>query len=167
MVEFGGVMARSMESLNRIDRHILQKLQNDGRMSYAELARQVGLTTTPCIERVKRLEKEGYIQGYGAQLNADYLDAGLIVFIQIRLERTSKDNFDRFKQSVELLPEVQECYLVTGQFDFLIKTRLANMASYREFLEETLLAIPSIQGSTTVVVMETVKETLAIPISYR
>lgn len=159
-------MKPSADKLNRIDRHILRILQQDGRITYAELARQVGLTTTPCIERVKRLEREGYINGYTAIVNPEYLDAGLIVFVQIRLVRTAPETFDDFKSAVIRLPEVQECYLVSGNFDYLIKARVADMAAYREFLGETLLTVPGVQESTSIVVMEAVKETLTIPISY-
>jgi len=152
-----------MDQLKKIDRHILSELQKNGRVSYAELARQVGLTTTPCIERVKRLERDGYIKGYTAQLNPNQLDAGLIVFVQIRLVRTSKSGFDEFKRAVVQLPEVQECYLVSGTFDYLIKARVADMAAYREFLGDTLLTLPGVQESTSIAVMEVVKETLSIP----
>lgn len=157
-------MKKGLEQLNRIDRHILRALQQNGRISYAELARKVGLTTTPCIERVKRLEREGYIKGYSTIVNPDYLDAGLIVFVQIRLSRTSQDNFEAFKRSVVLLPEVQECYLVSGNFDYLIKARVADMNAYRKFLGETLLTVPGVQESTSIVVMEADKETLTIDI---
>ena len=160
-------MKPSAAQLNRIDRHILRILQQEGRTSYAELARQVGLTTTPCIERVKRLEREGYIKGYTAILTPEFLDAGLIVFVQIRLARTSPETFEDFKRAVINLPEVQECYLVSGNFDYLLKARVANMAAYREFLGETLLTVPGVNESTSIVVMEAVKETLTIPISYQ
>lgn len=150
--------------LSKIDRNILHIMQNDGRISYVELARQVGLTTTPCIERVRRLEREGYIRHYSTVLNPEQLDAGFIVFVQIRLDRTSKDTFAQFKEAVLELPEVQECYLVSGNFDYLIKARLADMAAYRVFLEESLLSVPAVQESTSVVVMEAVKETLTIPV---
>ncbi len=160
-------MKEASNQLNRIDRHILRILQEDGRITYAELARQVGLTTTPCIERVKRLERQGYIRSYTALVNPELLDAGLIVFVQIRLNRTSKDSFERFKNAVNQLPEVQECYLVSGNFDYLIKARVADMSAYREFLGETLLTVPGVQESTSIVVMEAVRETLTIPIPYR
>ena len=152
--------------LNRIDRHILRILQKEGRITYAELSRQVGLTTTPCIERVKRLEREGYIKGYTALLTPEHLNAGLIVFVEIRLDRTSPETFENFKQAVIKLPEVQECYLVSGNFDYLLKARVADMAAYREFLGETLLTLPGVNASTSIVVMEAVKETLTIPIKY-
>lgn len=157
-------MKGTKDQLSKIDRNILRIMQHDGRISYAELARQVGLTTTPCIERVRRLERDGYILQYSTVLNPEQLDAGLIVFVQIRLDRTSKDTFAQFKEAVLELPEVQECYLVSGNFDYLIKARMADMAAYRVFLEESLLSVPAVQESTSVVVMEAIKETLTIPI---
>ncbi|QIB66627.1 Lrp/AsnC ligand binding domain-containing protein [Kineobactrum salinum] len=157
-------MERKLHTLNRTDRRLLRLLQQDARCSYAELARQVGLSTTPCKERIKRLEREGVIRGYQAILNPDFLDAGLVVFVQIRLSRTSQDIFEEFKQSAFELPEVQECYLVSGNFDYLIKARVADMNAYRAFLGETLLTLPGVQESTSYVVMEQVKETLALSI---
>ncbi|MFQ3324140.1 MAG: Lrp/AsnC family leucine-responsive transcriptional regulator [Pseudomonadales bacterium] len=158
---------RIASKLSKIDRNILRILQEDARISYAELARQVGLTTTPCIERVRKLEKMGVINSYRAILNPEYLDAGLAVFVQIRLSRTSQDNFEAFRQAVIQLDEVQECYLVSGNFDYLIKARVAGMPAYREFLGETLLTLPGVDASTSYVVMEQVTETLAIPVPYR
>ena len=157
---------RKLHQLNRIDRNILRALQKDGRTSYAELARQVGLSTTPCKERVKRLEREGVIRNYQAILDPKYLDAALVVFVQIRLNRTSQDIFEEFTRSAYDLPEVQECYLVSGNFDYLIKARVADMGAYREFLGETLLTLPGVQESTSYVVMEQVKETLALEVPY-
>ncbi len=159
-------MRKAPRPLNRIDRKILRILQDDGRISFAELGRQVGLTTTPCIERVKRLEKDGFITGYSAVVNPEYLDAGLIIFVQIKFDRTSKANFDQFRHAVTLLDQVQECYLVSGGFDYLLKARVADMGAYREFLEETLLSVPGVKESTSIVVMDMAKETLKIPVPY-
>ena len=159
-------MQERPRNLNRIDRNILRILQDNGRITYADLARQVGLTTTPCIERVKRLEREGFIRGYGALVNPDFLDAGLIIFVQIKLDRTSKNSFDKFRTAVVRLSEVQECYLVSGNFDYLLKARVADMSAYREFLGETLLSVPGVQESTSIVVMEAAKETLKIELPY-
>ena len=152
--------------LQRIDRNILRILQRDGRVSYAELARQVGLSTTPCKERVKKLLREGVIRGFQAVLSPEHLNAGLVVFVQIRLARTSQDIFEEFTRSARDLPEVQECYLVSGNFDYLIKARVADMAAYRAFLGETLLTLPGVHESTSYVVMEQVKETLSLEVPY-
>lgn len=154
-----GQLKNSDIKLSRIDIHILQELQNDGRISYAELARRVGLTTSPCLERVKRMEREGIIRGYTALLGAEYLQSKLVVFVQIRLLRLSQDIFTEFGQAAAALDEVQECSLVSGNFDYLIKARVADMEAYRKFLGETLLSLPGVQESTSFVVMEQVKET--------
>ena len=153
-----------MSELSKIDKRILTVLQRDGRITYSALAEKVGLTTTPCIERVRKLEREGYIQKYTAILNPEKLQAGLVVFVQINLDRNSKELFHAFRDAVLALPEVQECHLVSGSFDYLVKARLADMSAYREFLEETLLNVPGVLSSTSIVVMEAVKETLSLKI---
>lgn len=155
------------EKLGSIDKKILRALQKDGRITYSDLAKQVGLSTSPCLERVKKLERNGLIKGYTALLNPSYLDADLVVFVQIRLTRTSQDIFNQFKEAAINLDEVQECYLVSGNFDYLIKARVADMDAYRRFLGETLLTLPGVHESTSYVVMEQVKETLNISIPYR
>ena len=152
------------KSLSSIDKKILRELQKDGRISYAELVRRVGLTTTPCLERVKRMEREGVIAGYTTLLDPASLKAALVVFVQIRLTRTSQDIFAKFKKAAIALPTVQECYLVSGNFDYLIKARVEDMNAYRDLLGETLLSLPGVQESTSYVVMEEVKETLNVQI---
>ena len=148
-----------------MDKKILRQLQQKGRITYAELANRVGLSTSPCLERVKRMEREGVISGYTALLNPRYLNAGLVVFVQIRLARTAQDIFEDFKSAAAALEEVQECYLVSGNFDYLIKARVEDMDAYRKFLGETLLTLPGVLESTSYVVMELVKETMNVPIS--
>jgi len=155
---------RKFADLGRIDRKILRELQNNGRLSYAELARNVGLTSTPCMERVKRLEFEGFIRGYSAILSPDRVDKAFVVFVMIRVTRGSQNVFNDFEKAVRELPEVQECYLVSGSFDFLLKARVSDMSAYREFYGEKLLAFPDIQESMSYTAMEQVKETLAIPL---
>ena len=150
--------------LDRIDRNIVRLLQRDARIAHTELARRVGLSTTPCKERVRRLEREGVIQHYQAVLDPAALDRALVVFVQIRLNRTSQDIFEEFTAAALDLPEVQECYLVSGNFDYLIKARVADMNAYRDLLGETLLTLPGVQESTSYVVMEQVKESLVLPV---
>ncbi|MDC0410678.1 Lrp/AsnC ligand binding domain-containing protein [Luminiphilus sp.] len=150
--------------LDRIDRNIVRLLQRDARIAHTELARRVGLSTTPCKERVRRLEREGVIQHYQAVLDPAALNRALVVFVQIRLNRTSQDIFQEFTLAALDLPEVQECYLVSGNFDYLIKARVADMNAYRRLLGETLLTLPGVQESTSYVVMEQVKESLMLPV---
>lgn len=149
-------------SIDKLDLKLLKLLQKDGRMKYSELANLVGLTTSPCIERVKRLERDGYIQSYTALLNPKYLNASMVVFVQVRLDRSIKNSFAKFRQSVLALPQVQECYLVTGSYDFTIKARVSDMDAYRKFLESDLLSIPGVQESTSSVVIDAIKESLAL-----
>lgn len=151
--------------LDRIDKAILRELQRDGRIANVELAKRVGLSATPCLERVKRLEKEGYILGYRAKVNPQKLGYGLLVFVEITLEKTSPDVFNEFKQAVKDLHEVLECHLVSGDFDYLVKARVENMAAYRTLLGETLLTLPGVSESRTYVVMEEVKESSEIYIA--
>lgn len=148
--------------LDKYDRNILDVLQSDGRISFTDLGKRVGLTTTPCIERVRKLERAGFIQGYAARLSAKQLDVGLVVFVQISLDRTSKKTFESFRTTIMEIPAVQECYLVTGSFDFLVKARVKDMVAYRDLLEDELLNLPGVKESTSIAAMEIVKETLAI-----
>jgi len=164
-----GFKTRNMtvSKLGRIDLNILRILQKDGRISYTDLAKQVGLSVTPCIERVKRLERENYILNYGARVSAQKLNQSLVVFVQIRLNHTSQKNFEEFRRSVMDLENVQSCFLVSGNYDYLLKARVADMASYRELLGHRILKLPAVQESTSYVVMEELKDTMDLPISLK
>lgn len=159
-------MSKKMNILSKIDRNILRTLQNDGRISYTDLAKKVGLSVTPCIERVKRLEGNGYIQGYSATLNPLQLEADLVVFVQIRLNHTSQENFEEFRRSVLELENIQSCFLVSGNYDYLLKARVADMAAYRKLLGHRILKLPAVQESTSYVVMEELKDSVEIPIPH-
>ena len=148
-----------MNTLDRKDRQILRELQSNARITNVELAKKVNLSPTPCADRVKTLEKQGFILGYHAHLNPQLLNSELLVFVEIDLTRTSPEVFDEFKQQVIKLPQVMECHLVSGNFDYLIKARVADMTAYRKLLGETLLTLPGVSASRTYVVMEGVKET--------
>ncbi len=156
--------ASQVKKVDRIDKNILVELQKNGRLSNVELSKRVGLSPTPCLERVKRLEAEGYINGYRASLNPELLDAALLVFVEITLTKTSPDVFSDFSSAVQDLDVIQECHLVSGDFDFLLKTRVKDMAAYRELLGDTLLRLPAVSESRTYVVMEEVKSTNELPI---
>lgn len=150
--------------LDRIDYRILRLLQGNARMTNAELARSVNLSPTPCLERVRRLEKEGFILDYVTLLNPQKLGAGVISFVQVLLDRTNPDVFGRFKEEVSLCPEVMECHMVAGGFDYLLKVRTRSMLDYRNFLGETLARMSDIKQTHTYVVMEEVKATHAITV---
>ncbi len=155
------------KTLDRIDRQILQALQNNARLSNTALSNLVGLSQTPCSERVKSLEKLGYIKGYHAHLSPEKLGLELLVFVEISLARTSPVVFQEFREAVLQLPQLIECHLVSGNFDYLLKARVAGMSAYRKLLGETILLLPGVSDSRTYVVMEEVKESQLIPIGGR
>ncbi len=153
-------------SLDRLDVSILRTLQTDGRISYVDLAERVGLSSTPCIERVKRLEKEGYIEGYYARLNPQLLDYNMLVFVEISLSYQTPDAFQTFNKAVEKLPYILECHLVSGDADYLLKARINDMSEYRALLGDMLLTLPGVKNSKSYIVMEEVRETLELPIEF-
>lgn len=136
------VQQQSIRTLDRLDRRILALLQQDGRMSMKDLAEQVGLSITPCIERVKRMERDGVIMGYYARVNPAALGAALLVFVEITLDHKSGNMFDQFRREVLRIPEVMECHLISGDFDYLIKARIREMSEYRKLLGDILLQLP-------------------------
>jgi Lrp/AsnC family leucine-responsive transcriptional regulator len=158
-------MSRRLADLDTIDRRILRELQRDGRISNQALAERVNLSPTPCLARVRRLERDGFITGYAAFVDPEKLDAALLVFIEVVLDRTDENVFDEFKRAVLNMPQVLECQMVAGGFDYLIKARVKDMIDYRRFLGQSLAGLPSVRETHTYVVMEEVKATTAIAIS--
>jgi Lrp/AsnC family leucine-responsive transcriptional regulator len=155
-----------MKRLDAIDVAILDALQRDGRLSNVALAKTIGLSPTPCAERVRGLEAAGIIRGYATNLDPERLDLGLLVFIEIAIERTSEDAFDQFRNAVLAIPQVQECHMVAGGFDYLLKVRVPDMTAYRTFLGEVLSKVPGIRETHTYAVMEIVKESRTIDLSH-
>ncbi len=150
--------------LDRIDRRILSALQAEGRIAAVDLAERIGLSPTATGERIRNLQKEGYITGFGARLDAHKLGLGLLVFVEVYLDKTTPDAFDRFATAVRRAPEVLECHMVAGGFDYLVKTRVADMNAYRRFLGEVLLALPAVRETRTYAVMEEVKIDGVLPV---
>ena len=157
-------MTEQTMDLDRLDRRILSILQADGRIAAVDLADQVGLSPTSTSERLKRLQKDGYIEGFGARLNPERIGLGLLIFVEVSLHRTTPDVFDRFANAVRRAPQVIECHMVAGGFDYLIKTRVSGMAAYRRFLAEVLLTLPDVRETRTYAVMEEVKAHGALPL---
>ena len=150
--------------LDKIDLRILRVLQADGRISNLKLADEVHLSATAVLERVKRLTRDGYILGYEARLNPVLLGAGLMVFVEILLDRTVHDVMDTFRAAVQVRPEILECHLVAGGFDYLLKTRVADMAAYRQFIGSVIWTLPGVRETRTYVVMEEVKSSTQIAV---
>ncbi|MYZ44020.1 winged helix-turn-helix transcriptional regulator [Schauerella aestuarii] len=154
-----------MRELDRTDLNILDILQKDGRIAITELAAKVNLSTTPCSERVKRMEREGVIEGYYARLNPKAVKKELLVFLEINLSAKSGDVFDKVRRELLQIPEVLECHLVSGEFDYLVKARLPEMRAYRKLLGELLKRLPASATSRSYIVMEEVKESLYLSLT--
>ena len=155
---------KSQRKLDRIDLNILKILQQEGRISYVELADKVGLSTTPCMERVKRLEQDNIIEGYQAKVNPSAVGLNLLVFVEVSLHYQSPSAFDDFKKAVADLPNIMECHLISGQSDYLLKTRISEMSEYRQLLGDLLINLPGIKESKSYIVMEAVKDNQALPV---
>ena len=132
-------------------------LSKNGKISNVDLAEQVHLSPPPCLERVKRLEREGYIEKYVGILNPYKLNAGLLAFIQVTLHSTASKDLEEFNYAIADLEQVQECHMVSGGFDYLVKVRASDMQAYRDFLGNELAAIPNLRETHTYVVMQEVK----------
>lgn len=158
-------MESTTHDLDRTDLKILRALQADGRISNLKLAEAVALSPTAVLARVQRLTKEGYILGYEARLNPLKLGAGLMVFVEVLLDRTTPNVFDAFKAAVQVRPEIMECHMVAGGFDYLLKTRMADMGAYREFAGTVLWQLPGVRETRTYPVMEEVKNTTRLPLA--
>ncbi|MDQ7988482.1 MAG: Lrp/AsnC ligand binding domain-containing protein [Candidatus Dactylopiibacterium sp.] len=155
-----------MRKPDPIDLDILETLQAEGRTTNVALARQVGLSPTPCLERVRALEADGLIAGYTARLSPGRLGLGLTVFLEVLLERTSEDAFREFRAAVMKIPEIQACHMVAGGFDYLLKVRVPDMAAFRAFLGEVLAQVPGIRETHSYAVMEELKDDSAISLGH-
>ena len=138
-------MSSESTDIDRIDRRILDVLQRDGRISNLKLAEAVALSPTAVLARVQRLTRAGYILGYEARLNPLLLGAGMLVFVEVLLDRTSANVFEQFKAAVQVRAEIMECHLVAGGFDYLLKIRCADMNAYRQFSGDVLWQLPGVR----------------------
>lgn len=150
-------MSNIFPSLDRLDLKILKLLQQDGRISNLKLAESVALSPTAVLARVQRLTRDGFVLGYEARLNPLQLGAGMMVFVEVLLDRTTANVFEAFKAAVQVRPEIMECHMVAGGFDYLLKTRMADMAAYRQFAGTVLWQLPGVRETRTYAVMEEVK----------
>ena len=145
------------EKLDNVDLQILRTLQENARLTTKELAAQVSLSSTPVFERLKRLEREGYIKKYIAVLDADKLNQGFVVFCNVKLRRMNKDIAMEFTRIIQNIPEVTECYNISGSYDYLLKIHAPNMKYYQEFIINVLGTIDSLGSLESMFVMDEVK----------
>ena len=145
------------EKLDKVDLQILRTLQENARLTTKELAAQVSLSSTPVFERLKRLEREGYIKKYIAVLDADKLNQGFVVFCNVKLRRMNKDIAMEFTRIIQNIPEVTECFNISGSYDYLLKIHAPNMKYYQEFIINVLGTIDSLGSLESMFVMDEVK----------
>ena len=157
-------MTQYSSDLDRIDMKILAALQADGRLTNQKLADTVALSPTAVLARTQRLTREGYILGYEARLNPLKLGCGMMVFVEVLLDKTTPNVFEEFKAAVQVQPAILECHMVAGGFDYLLKTRMTDMAAYRDFAGTVLWQLPGVRETRTYAVMEEVKCTTQLPL---
>lgn len=152
------------ERFDSTDRKILNELQQNGRMPIVELAKRIHLTKTPCAERVRRLEREGVITGYRATLDPGSVGSGFVVIVQVTLNQTSEDALERFNAAVKKIKQVQSCYMLAGQFDYLLKVRTSDIEHYRSVLGDQIGKLPGVQQTHSFVAMELVRDETGVPV---
>jgi Lrp/AsnC family transcriptional regulator, leucine-responsive regulatory protein len=144
--------------LDSYDRAILEHLAREGRMTMAELADTIGLSKTPTQARVKKLEAQGYITGYRAQLNPIRMGRAHVAFVEVKLSDTRNPALLAFNRAVQTIPEIEECHMIASRFDYLLKVRTADIQAYRALLGERISALPHVASTSTYVAMEVVKD---------
>jgi Lrp/AsnC family leucine-responsive transcriptional regulator len=153
-----------MIHLDDTDRRLLRLLQAEGRISNLDLADRCHISPSACSDRVRRLRENGFITGYAARLDPAKVERALLIFVEVVLDRTTADVFDAFAEAARRAPDILECHMVAGGFDYLIKARLRDMAAYRAFLGDVLVQMPGVRETRTYAVLEEVKLTTALPI---
>lgn len=150
--------------MDSVDHSILRELQEHGRLPIVELANRVNLTKTPCTHRVRRLEEAGVIRGYRAELDPGELDAGCVMIVMVLLDKTSDDALEQFNEAVNRIPAVQGCYMIAGNFDYLLKIRTKDVSQYRAVLGHQISQLPNVNQTHSFIVMELVKDEITVPV---
>ncbi|MEL7229021.1 MAG: Lrp/AsnC ligand binding domain-containing protein [Pseudomonadota bacterium] len=146
--------------IDPFDQKILDALSHNARISITDLSKQVGLSKTPCHARLKKLEENGIIVGYRALLDPVKLGREHVAFVEVKLSDTRASALDAFNEAVRILPEVEQCHMIAGGFDYLLKVRTDNITSYRRVLGEAISALPHVAQTSTYVAMEAVKDSV-------
>lgn len=155
-----------MMSLDRTDIKILDILQKDGRISNIKLAEAVNLSPTAALARVQKLSKDGFILGYEAKLNPELLNSSFVVFVEILLDKTTPNVLEEFSDAILQHPEIVECHMISGGFDFVVKIRCANMEEFRKISGQILWQLPGVKETRSYPVMEVIKESSQLKLKY-
>lgn len=150
--------------LDIYDTNLLDALQKDGRASIADLAKRINLSATPCTQRLRKLEAAGLIGGYSAQIDPRALGLDLLVFIEVTLKETGEQVLRAFNTAIRNVPHILECHMIGGNFDYLLKARVADMPQYRALLGNEIGSLPMVQGTHSYFVMEEVKDRGPLPL---
>lgn len=150
--------------IDAIDKRIIQLLQQDGKMKIKEVGHALKMTTTPIFDRIKRLEREGFIEGYSTIVNKEKLGFNLVAFCTVSLESHHKEYLNQFVKDVKNIPEVAECYHIAGMFDYLLKIYVKDMVDYQNFITQKLASLPNIGRVQSSFVMTEVKNNHVLPI---
>ncbi len=152
--------------LDAIDRRILAALQADGRLSNVELAERVGLSPSPCLRRVNRLEREGYVEGYRAMLGRKQIGLGLTVFVGVKIEGHADDRATAFEEEAVACAEVVACHMVAGDADYLLEVTVPDLDAYQRFLVGTLLNLPLVREVKSTIAIQTLKAGALLPLAH-
>ncbi len=153
--------------LDSTDRRILAALQGDGRLTNVDLAQRVALSPSPCLRRVKRLEAAGVVQGYRAVLDREAVGLGLTVFVEIKVERHSRENAQTLQDALAAMPEVVSCHMVSGTADFLVEIVVADLRAYEVLLTNRLLTLPMVADIRSNVSLRRIKSDVPLPLPGR
>ena len=150
--------------LDQIDKNILRVIQREGRIPVVDLAERVNITKSPCLIRLRKLEKDGFIRGYRADIDAHKVDQSHLVYVQVKLKNTSRKKLNEFNAAVRDIPEILSCHMMSGGYDYLLKVRSKNVQTYSLFMADILSDLPSVQQTSTFPVLQEVKESSALVI---
>jgi Lrp/AsnC family leucine-responsive transcriptional regulator len=154
------------QDLDAIDRKIVGTLQADGRLSNVELAKRIGLSPSPCLRRVTRLEQDGYIDSYRAMLGRERIGLGLTVFVGIRIEGHASERAEEFEIAILAMPEIVACHMVSGEADYLVEVVVPDLARYQRFLLDKLLALPIVREVRSNIAIQALKTAGALPLDH-
>lgn len=149
---------KKISQIDSFDRQIINILSENGRLPVTELARRIGISKSPCQVRLKRLQEDGYILGFRAVVNYAKLEREHVAFAEVRLSDTREEALDAFNAAIENVPEIEQCYLIAGSFDYLLKVRTSDISSYRKVLAESISRLPHISNTSTYVSMQSIKD---------
>jgi Lrp/AsnC family leucine-responsive transcriptional regulator len=152
-------------ALDETDRLLLAALQRNGRLQNVELAKEAGLSPSPCLRRVRRLERDGYITRYSAVLERERLGFGITAFLSVEIERNRKAETELLREQIRKLPQVVACHIVTGDADFLLEVVASDLASFSQFVLDVMNKLPGIKGIRTSISLEAVKAAAPLPIA--